>query len=139
MIFLQVVLLDVIRINQLNFVMMLVLYFPHRGSKATLFHVTYLASFCPNAIFLVCFSLVKIWMCKIDSKWEFAQETQTGVLYQPRWGGRQEGGSKGRGYMYTYGWFMLKFNRKQQNSRKKKNKQKKIWMDTKLKHIHNIL
>ena len=35
-----------------------------------------------------------------------AQETQTGALYQPRgvgWGGRQEGGSKGRGYMYTYG------------------------------------
>ena len=28
-----------------------------------------------------------------------AQETQTGTLYQPRevgWGGRQEGGSKGR-------------------------------------------
>ena len=27
-------------------------------------------------------------------------------LYQPRgvgWGGRWEGGSKGRGYMYTYG------------------------------------
>ena len=34
-----------------------------------------------------------------------AQETQTGALYQPRgvgWGGRWEGGSKGRGYMYTY-------------------------------------
>ena len=32
-----------------------------------------------------------------------AQETQT--LYQPRgvgWEGRLEGGSKGRGYMYTY-------------------------------------
>ena len=47
------------------------------------------------------------------------QETQTAPLYQPRavgWGGRWEGGSKGRGYMYTYGWSMLKFNRKQQNS-----------------------
>ena len=35
-----------------------------------------------------------------------AQETQTGALYQPRgvgWGGRWERGSKGRGYMYTYG------------------------------------
>ena len=35
-----------------------------------------------------------------------AQETQTGALYQPigvGWGGRQEGGSKGRGFMYTYG------------------------------------
>ena len=31
------------------------------------------------------------------------QETQTGALYQPRgvgWGGRREGGSKGRGYIY---------------------------------------
>ena len=43
-----------------------------------------------------------------------AQETQTGALYKPRgvgWGGRWEGASKGRGYMYTYGCFM--FNRKQ--------------------------
>ena len=48
-----------------------------------------------------------------------AQETQTGALYQGRgvgWGGRWEGGSKGRGYMYIYGWFMLRFDRKQQNS-----------------------
>ena len=33
-----------------------------------------------------------------------AQETQTGALYQPRgmgWGGRWEGGSRVRGYMYT--------------------------------------
>ena len=32
-----------------------------------------------------------------------AQETQTGALYQPRgmgWGGRLEGVSKGRGYIY---------------------------------------
>ena len=34
------------------------------------------------------------------------------------WDGRevQEGGSRGRGLMYTYGWFILKFDRKQQNS-----------------------
>jgi len=59
-----------------------------------------------------------------------AQETKTGTLNHPRvvgWGGRREGGSKGRGYMYTYGWFMLRFDRKQQNSVKqlsfsKKNK-----------------
>ena len=47
------------------------------------------------------------------------QETQTEALYQPRgveWEGRWEGGSRGRGYMYTYGWFMLWFDRKQQNS-----------------------
>ena len=48
-----------------------------------------------------------------------AQETQTGALYQPRgvgWGGRREGGSKGRGYVYTCGLFMLRFDRKQQYS-----------------------
>ena len=47
-----------------------------------------------------------------------AQETQTEALYQPRgvgWEGRWEGVSKGRGYMYTYGWFMLRFDGKQQN------------------------
>ena len=35
-----------------------------------------------------------------------SQGTQTGALYQPRrvgWGGRWEGGSEGRGYMYTCG------------------------------------
>jgi len=46
---------------------------------------------------------------KIDIQWEFAiisQETQSGALYQPRevgWGVKWVGGSKGRGYMYTYG------------------------------------
>ena len=48
-----------------------------------------------------------------------AQETQIGALYQPGgvgWAGRYEGGSKGSGYTYTYGRFMLRFNRKQQNS-----------------------
>ena len=48
-----------------------------------------------------------------------AQETQTGALYQPTgvgWGVRWEGGSKGRGFMYTYVWFMLSFDRRQQNS-----------------------
>ena len=35
-----------------------------------------------------------------------AQETQTGALYLPRgvrWEGRGEGGSKGKGDVYTYG------------------------------------
>ena len=48
-----------------------------------------------------------------------AQETQTGALYQPRGvgcRGRWDRGSKGRGYMYTYGWFMLRFDRKPQYS-----------------------
>ena len=60
-----------------------------------------------------------------------SQETQTGALYQPRgvgWGGRWEPSSKGRGYMYTYGSFMLRFDRKQhfvkQLSFNKKNKLK---------------
>ena len=49
-----------------------------------------------------------ITMCKIDRTGIccVAQETQTGALYQPRGvgsGGRWEGGSKGRGYMHTYG------------------------------------
>ena len=38
-----------------------------------------------------------------------AQETQTGALYKYRgvgWGWKWEGGSKGREYIYTYGWFM---------------------------------
>ena len=47
------------------------------------------------------------------------QGTQPGALWQPRGvgcGGRWEGVSRGRGHMYTYGWFMLMFDRKQQNS-----------------------
>ena len=61
-------------------------------------------------------------ICKIDSQWEFAvwlRKLKTGALYQPRGvgsGGRWEGGSKAGGYMYTYGWVMLRFDRKQQNS-----------------------
>ena len=48
-----------------------------------------------------------------------SQETETGALCQPRgvgWGGRWEGVSRGRKYMRTCGWFMLRFDRKQQNS-----------------------
>ena len=46
--------------------------------------------------------------CKIENQWEFAVclGTQTGALHQPRgvgWGGRWEGGSRGKEYMYTYG------------------------------------
>ena len=57
-----------------------------------------------------------------------AQETQTGALYQPT----REGVLKGRGFMYTYGLFMLRFDRKVQNSVKqlsfsKINKFKKIF------------
>ena len=48
-----------------------------------------------------------------------AQGTQTGALCQPRgvgWGGRWEEGLGGRGHGCTYGWFLLMFDRKQQNS-----------------------
>ena len=63
-----------------------------------------------------------------------AQEAPIGALYQPRglgWGGRWEGVSKGRGYMHTYGWFMLRFDRKQNklkrtNLDKGKSKKEKI-------------
>ena len=65
-----------------------------------------------------------------------AQETQTGVLCKTRgveWVRRWERGSKGRGYMYTYGWFMLRFDWKQQNpvkqlsfNKKLKNKKKEM-------------
>ena len=46
--------------------------------------------------------------CKIDSQWEFAVWLRTlkQGSDQPRgvrWGGRWEGGSKGKGYVYTYG------------------------------------
>ena len=44
-----------------------------------------------------------ITICKIDSRQEFAVRLRKlkQALYQPR--GKWEGGSKGRGYMYTYG------------------------------------
>ena len=67
-----------------------------------------------------------------------AQETQIGALYQPRGvgcGGKWEGGSKGRGYMYTYGWFMLRFDRKQQNSVKQSFFNKKLKKKKKGKHL----
>ena len=58
-----------------------------------------------------------------------AQETQTGALYQTRGvgcGGKWEGVSKGKGCMYAYGWFMLRFDRKQQNSVKQLSLNKKL-------------
>ena len=62
-----------------------------------------------------------ITICKIDSQRNllYASGSSNRALYQPRgveWEGRREGGSKGRGYVYTYGLFMLRFDRKQQHS-----------------------
>ena len=64
------------------------------------------------------------------------QETQTGALYQPRGvegGGRWEGGSKEREYMYTYGWFMLRFDKKTTKFCKQLSFNKKIKERTKCK------
>ena len=53
-----------------------------------------------------------ITICKIESQREFAlwlRKLKTGALYQPRgvgWGGKWEGGSKGRGYIYIYLWLI---------------------------------
>ena len=50
-----------------------------------------------------------ITICKIGSQWEFAvwlRKRKQGLCINLEglgWGGRWEGGSKGRGYMYTYG------------------------------------
>ena len=49
-----------------------------------------------------------ITICKIDNQWEFAiwlrkLKQELCQLREVEWGGRWEEGSKGRGYMYTYG------------------------------------
>ena len=48
-----------------------------------------------------------ITICKIDSQGEFAvllRKLKQGLcLNLEGWGGRREGGSKGRAYMYIYG------------------------------------
>jgi len=54
-----------------------------------------------------------VW-CKLMLR-EHCRKLKQGALYQPRgvgWGGRWEGGYKGRAYVYTCGWFMLRFDRK---------------------------
>ena len=62
-----------------------------------------------------------ITICEIDSQWEFAvwlRKLKQGLCINLKgWNG--EGVSKGRGYMYTYSGFMLRLDRKQQNSVKK--------------------
>ena len=59
-----------------------------------------------------------ITICKMDSQPEFAvwlRKLKQGLCINLEgWDG--EGVLKGRGYMYTNGWFMLRFDRKQQNS-----------------------
>ena len=54
---------------------------------------------------------------------EMTQGTQTGAqTQQPRgvWkGGRWDGGSRRKGHMYTYGWFILMYDKNQTNIVKK--------------------
>ena len=57
-------------------------------------------------------------MCKIDSQWEFAvwlRELKQG-LYDNLEGWDGVGGLGGREHCYIYGWFLLMYDRKPQNS-----------------------
>ena len=58
---------------------------------------------------------------KIDRQWEFAvwlKKLKQGLCINLEgWDGKGDGGRfKREGYMYTYGRFMLRFDRKQHNS-----------------------
>ena len=69
-------------------------------------------------------------VCKIDSNENLlygSGNSSRGPVSIERgwWGWRWGGGSKGRQYMYTYGWFMLRFHRKQ-NSVKQLSCKKKL-------------
>ena len=60
-------------------------------------------------------------ICKIDSQQEFAvwlRKLKQGLCINLEgWDGEGDGRKvQKRGYMYTYGWFILKFDRKQENS-----------------------
>ena len=65
-----------------------------------------------------------ITICKMDSQQEFAvwlRKLKQGLCINLEgWDGEGDGreGSKGRRYMYTFAQFMLRFDRKQQNSTK---------------------
>ena len=56
-------------------------------------------------------------VCKTDSRCGFAGDVRgsdSGLGDKLEgWGGRWEGGVRGRGHMYTYEWFMLMFGRNQ--------------------------
>jgi len=66
--------------------------------------------------------MVFIFLFLIDSQWEFAvwlRKLKQGLCTNLEgWDGEGDRRKvqKGGGYMYTYGWFMLSFDRKQQNS-----------------------
>ena len=82
-----------------------------------------------------------ITICKRDSKGEFAlwlRKLKQGLCINLEvWDG--EGGSKGKGYIYTYGWFMLRFDGKEQNSEKHLFFNKKLILKIKtLNTLHKI-
>ena len=61
-----------------------------------------------------------ITICKIDSQWEFAvwlRKLKQKLCINLEWWDeereRWEAVSKGRGYMYTFGWCLFMFDRKQ--------------------------
>ena len=57
-----------------------------------------------------------ITICEIDSQREFAvwlRKLKQGLCVNLRGGMGREGGSEGRGHIYIYGWFMMRFDRKQ--------------------------
>ena len=69
-----------------------------------------------------------ITICKIDSQREFAvwlRKLKQGLCINlEEWDGRKV--QKGGDILYTYGWFMLRFDRRQQNSVKQLSFNKKI-------------
>ena len=70
-------------------------------------------------------------ICKMDSQQEFAvwlRKLKQGLCIELEgWDGEEwEGGSKWRGYICTYGCFMLRSDKKQQNSVKQLSFNKKI-------------
>ena len=67
------------------------------------------------------------------SKWEVFKNAKEGWVFLPmlntwyiKWQCKMGGRFKREGYMYTYGWLMLRFDRKQQNSVKQLSFNKKI-------------
>ena len=70
----------------------------------------------------MCYNMAFIFLFLIDSQLEFAvwlRKLKQGLCINLEgWNGEGDGSKfqKGGGYMYTYGWFMLSFDSKQQNS-----------------------
>ena len=79
---------------------------------------------CPGIIYVIFYMHVFCMHISLNENYTLkillgmTRGTQMGPLWQPRrvgWGERLEGGSRGRGHMYTYGWTMLMYGRNQHN------------------------